>query len=119
MKKSAWKRIAQIFRISLRSELNARQTVELCTSAAPDVANSARITAAHGDDEMSGTVEFRFSFDANDTMLLPIEGKRTQCPCCDDEFTAFPDGAVACSRCLGTMQGKHLRDRQLYPLGGK
>ena len=62
---------------------------------------------------MKGSVEFRFSFDPNDTMLLPLEGKRMQCPCCDDEFTAFPDGAVACSRCVGTMQGKHLRDRQL------
>jgi hypothetical protein len=118
MKKSVWKRIAQVF--NRRSGCDAKQTVK-CNDNAGYLAHSAPYCDdtddANEHQETKGSVEFRFSFDPNDTKLLPVEGKRMQCPCCDDEFTAFPDGAVACSRCVGRMQGKHLRDKQLQLLG--
>lgn len=121
MKKSVWKRLAQLFRLASRkSGCDAKQNAG-CNKCAACLALNAVYSddanAGHGHREMKAGVEFRFSFDPNDTMLLPVEGKRMQCPCCDDEFTAFPDGAVACSRCVGTMQGKHLRDKQLHLLG--
>ena len=121
MKKSAWKRIARMFRLaSRRSGCDAKQPVKCTESAAylaPGAAECDDTDDANEHRETKGSVEFRFSFDPDDTTLLPLQGKRMRCPCCDDEFTAFPDGAVACSRCVGTMQGKHLRDRQLNLLG--
>jgi hypothetical protein len=121
MKKSVWKRIAQVFNLASRKpRCDARQNAEYneraaCPAPGATYCDDTDDATEHSDTK--GMVEFRFSFDPNDTMLLPLEGKRMQCPCCDDEFTAFPDGAVACSRCVGTMQGKHLRDKQLHLLG--
>ena len=121
MKKPVWKWIAQLFKhAGRRFGCDTKRTTKCYENAARLALNAVYCDdrdLAHGHRDMKGSVEFRFSFDPNDTMLLPLEGKRMQCPCCDDEFTAFPDGAVACSRCVGTMQGKHLRDRQLNLLG--
>ena len=113
MKEPVWKLIAQMFRfLHRRAKFGTGLVGAFAANANVTVADKS--AASHGVDA-SGTFEFRFRFDPDDTTLLPVGGKRIQCPCCDDEFTAYPDGAVACSRCVGTMQCKHLRDRQLYP----